>query len=422
MLRKNVAGQFVHVQGVSATTGGILSGATWTVRRCLDGTFAAATGTMTEDSTNGWYKFALSQADTNGNDVGYNFTATGAIPQTINDTTTACDPTTATNFGITSLPTTAVTTNGSLITAGTGTSQINPSAGGVDIQTIKTNAVVNGGTITFPTGATLASTTNITAGTIATVTNLTNAPTAGDFTATMKASITTAVPTVAGIATGVWTDTTAGDFTTALSIGKSVLNGVALGTGLTVNNLTNAPTNGDFTATMKTSIGTAVAASAVASVTGNVGGNVAGSVGSVTAGVTVTTNNDKTGYALTTGNNTTIAGAVWDVTLSSHLTAGSTGAALNAAGSAGDPWQTALPGAYMAGQAGFILGTNLDAAVSSRLAASGYTAPDNADIALIKAKTDSLTFTVPGYADVNIRYVNSVAVNGAGTSGSPWGP
>lgn len=46
----------------------------------------------------------------------------------------------------------------------------------VDVETIKTNPVVNAGTVTFPTGATLASTTNITAGTITTVTNLTNAP------------------------------------------------------------------------------------------------------------------------------------------------------------------------------------------------------------------------------------------------------
>jgi hypothetical protein len=38
---------------------------------------------------------------------------------------------------------------------------------------------------------------------------------------------------------------------------------------------------------------------AVGSVTGNVGGNVTGSVGSVASGVTVTTNNDKTGYSLT---------------------------------------------------------------------------------------------------------------------------
>lgn len=44
----------------------------------------------------------------------------------------------------------------------------------VDVDTIKTNPVVNGGTITFPTTATLASTTNITAGTITTATNVTN--------------------------------------------------------------------------------------------------------------------------------------------------------------------------------------------------------------------------------------------------------
>lgn len=43
----------------------------------------------------------------------------------------------------------------------------------VDIETIKTNPVVNAGTITFPTTATLASTTNITAGTVTTTTNVT---------------------------------------------------------------------------------------------------------------------------------------------------------------------------------------------------------------------------------------------------------
>lgn len=45
---------------------------------------------------------------------------------------------------------------------------------------------------TFP--ATVASPTNITAGTITTVTNLTNAPTAGDFTSTMKTSLNAATP------------------------------------------------------------------------------------------------------------------------------------------------------------------------------------------------------------------------------------
>ena len=50
---------------------------------------------------------------------------------------------------------------------------------------------------TFP--STVASPTNITAGTITTVTNLTNAPTNGDFTSTMKASIATAVWTTAAV-------------------------------------------------------------------------------------------------------------------------------------------------------------------------------------------------------------------------------
>lgn len=82
--KKNVAGQFFCFQGVDASTGGIKSGVSWTVRRCIDGTFAASSGSVTEDGTTGWYKFALSQADTNGNDIGFNFTGTGAVPQTVN--------------------------------------------------------------------------------------------------------------------------------------------------------------------------------------------------------------------------------------------------------------------------------------------------------------------------------------------------
>ena len=52
---------------------------------------------------------------------------------------------------------------------------------------------------------------------------------------------------------------------------------------------------------------------------------------------------------------------MWDATLASHLGAGSTGNALNAAGSSGDPWATALPGAYGAGSAGLLLGTTIPA-------------------------------------------------------------
>lgn len=50
-----------------------------------------------------------------------------------------------------------------------------------------------------------------------------------------------------------------------------------------------------------------------------------------------------------------IADQVWDETMADHLGAGSTGAALNAAGSAGDPWTTTLPGSYTGSQAGKML-------------------------------------------------------------------
>ena len=76
-----------------------------------------------------------------------------------------------------------------------------------------------------------------------------------------------------------------------------------------------------------------------------------------------------------------IADAVWDEALAGHAGAGSTGDALASAGSAGDPWGTALPGAYGAGTAGKIIGDRLDVAVSTRLAPTtpGNTLDVNAD-------------------------------------------
>lgn len=72
-----------------------------------------------------------------------------------------------------------------------------------------------------------------------------------------------------------------------------------------------------------------------------------------------------------------IADQVWDETLADHLTAGSTGNALNAAGSAGDPWSTALPGAYGAGTAGKIIGDNVNATISSRASQASLDTVDN---------------------------------------------
>lgn len=89
-----------------------------------------------------------------------------------------------------------------------------------------------------------------------------------------------------------------------------------------------------------------------------------------------------------------IADQVWEEALTDHSgTSGSTAEALNAAGSAGDPWNTALPGAYASGKAGYILGTNLDATVSSRASQTSVDTIDDfvdTEVAAIKAKTDNL--------------------------------
>jgi len=96
------------------------------------------------------------------------------------------------------------------------------------------------------------------------------------------------------------------------------------------------------------------------------------------AGITAAALNGKGDWLLSSGYTappsvSAIADQVWDEVLSGHLTAGSTGNALNAAGAAGDPWTTGLPGAYGAGSAGYIIGNNLNAAMTSRMAS--YTQP-----------------------------------------------
>lgn len=141
---------------------------------------------------------------------------------------------------------------------------------------------------------------------------------------------------------------------------------------------------------------------------------------------------------------------------------------LDSAAAGGDPWGTAVPGAYGAGTAGYLIGTNLDATVSSRATQTSVDTVDNlidtevaaiksvvddilvdtgttlpamlatisgyvdtevaavlaavdTEVAAIKAKTDSLTFTTAGQVDANIQYINDVALTGDG-SATPWGP
>lgn len=99
-----------------------------------------------------------------------------------------------------------------------------------------------------------------------------------------------------------------------------------------------------------------------------------------------------------------VENAVWDADTADHADAGSTGEALTAAGSAGDPWTTTLPGSYSAGQAGKIVGDNLNAPVNSRATqtsvddlptyselATALAAADDATLAAIAALPTPLT-------------------------------
>lgn len=70
--------------------------------------------------------------------------------------------------------------------------------------------------------------------------------------------------------------------------------------------------------------------------------------------------------AATSTRSTLTAANVWSEALPGSYTSGQAGYKLNAAGSAADPWATTLPGSYAANTAGYIIGTNLNATVSSR--------------------------------------------------------
>ncbi len=65
----------------------------------------------------------------------------------------------------------------------------------------------------------------------------------------------------------------------------------------------------------------------------------------------------------------------------------------------------------------------IDTEIADILTDTGTTLDDLIDleIAAIKAKTDSLTFTVAGQVDANIQAVNDAALTGDGTVGTPWG-
>jgi hypothetical protein len=206
----------------------------------------------------------------------------------------------------------------------------------------------------------------------------------------------------------------------AITAGGAVTAGtVSDKTGYSLSGTQTFNLTGSITGNLSGSVGSVTGA--VGSVTGNVGGNVTGSIGSLTATAVqniwddATTNNTVVGSigklvvdnlnapvgnntptlmwsnatrTLTAGTNIVLAKGtgitgfnditatnVWSETLPGSYTSNQAGFKLNAAGSSADPWSTSIPGAYSAGTAGFIIGNNLNATITSRMAT--FTLPTN---------------------------------------------
>jgi hypothetical protein len=237
-----------------------------------------------------------------------------------------------------------------------------------------------GQTITAAAGVTLpasvASPTNITAGTITTVTNVTNAPTNGDLTATMKASINTEVDAAL--------DTAIPGSPTANSINERIQ---------TMDNAYTATRAGYLD---NLSAGAVALASSLATLAGKFTGITLLAewlgliAGKQTGNSTARTELRATGAGSGTYDETNdsleamrdagaspgdIADAVWDEATSGHQTAGTTGKALTDAGGAGTPptaaevadavWDEALAGHTTSGTAGERLGRIPNAAAGA---------------------------------------------------------
>jgi hypothetical protein len=280
-----------------------------------------AGATNATEMTSGWYKVTLDTTDTNT--LGH-LAIRGAVA-TIDDVGVVYQVVKATNGGLTALPDTAVSTNASLLTSGTGTAQISNSSGGVLVGSIAASAIT----------ATAIASDAITAAKIADGAIDAATFAAGAITATVIATgaidaDALAADAVAEIADGVWDEDatghqTGGTFGQAIgdpgadttTIYQSVVTDAAgtnvaadiiaikaetasiltdtaeigaAGAGLTNINLPNQTMDivGNITGNLSGSVGSVTGAvgsvtGAVGSVTGNVGGNVTGSVGALAA-------------------------------------------------------------------------------------------------------------------------------------------
>jgi hypothetical protein len=124
-----------------------------------------------------------------------------------------------------------------------------------------------------------------------------------------------------------------------------------------------------------------------------------------------------------------IVAGVWDEPTAGNVTAGTFGAQLKTVLDAVDAKTTNLPSdpadaSVIAARFDTLDTSVADLPTNAELATALGTADDAvlAEVALVKAKTDSLTFTVAGQVDANIKSVAGTTVTGVGSEADPWGP
>lgn len=327
-MKKNVASQVVGCQMNSATDGSAFSG-TVTVYVTGDaGTQAlgsVGSGVCTHEG-NGFHTYAPAQAETNYDHVAFTFIGSGAIPSTVQIYTSF--PQTGDSYARIGAPAGAsVSADVAAIKA------VLPSALGANGNIKADVRDFNGTAGAFASGRPEVNTTHIAGTAWASTTLFTLA--SHDPGATL------------GTSTLTQSQVTGGAY--ALNSASFAFNAAL-----------------DLTTAQKASVN-AEADTALSDV---------GLTSTVTGRIDVATSTRLASASYTTPPTSAAnADAVWDEILSGHVISGSAGEALAASGGAGDPWITALPGSYTAGQAGYIVGTFIDAAVSTRLASAGYTAP-----------------------------------------------
>lgn len=406
-MRKNVSGQVIGAQMISASDGSAFTGSVTVHVTGNGGTQAVGSvgsGACTHEG-NGFHTYAPSQSETNFDHVAFTFVGSGAIPTTIQIYTNT--PQTGDAFARLGAPA------GASVSADIAAVQ----ADADDIQTRLPSALVSG-RMDVSVGAMAA---NV----------LTASALASDAVTEIQAGLSTLG--AGDVATAVWDAATA-------SYGSAGSYGALVETNLDAavssrSTLTAAQVNAEadaaladvgLTTTVTGRIDAAVSsrlatsgytapldAASTRSAVGLASANldtqlstIAGYIDTEVASVLSAVDTEVAAIKAKTDNlpaspaavgdiptAAAVADAVWDEALSGHLSSGSTGASLNAAGSAGDPWATTLPGAYGSGTAGNIIGNRLDAAVSSRASQSSVNTIDDfvdTEVGAIKAVTDKL--------------------------------